>query len=233
MQIDIITLFPEMFKGPFDESIVKRAQNKGAVKINIHNLRDWAVDERGSVDARPYGGGPGMVLRCEPVFAAVEEIKTDDSLVVLLTPQGKLFKQQTAQKLAEQKQLILICGHYEGVDERIRKHLIDLEISIGDYVLTGGEIPAMAVTDAVVRLLPGVLKKTTATTEESFSNAEFNSDNQQTLEHPHYTRPRNYKGYKVPQVLVSGDHKKVAQWRQEQALKRTKKRRPDLIADDK
>ncbi len=224
MKIDIITLFPKMFSGPFDESIIKRAQEKGLVEIEIRNLRDWAVDKRGTVDDRPFGGGPGMVIKPQPVFDAVESLKSKSkkqkAKIILLTPQGQPFNQQTAQHLSKSDHLILICGHYEGVDERVREHLVDEEISIGDYVLTGGELPAMVVTDAIVRLIPGVLEKPEAIKQESFSPL---------LEAPQYTRPENFKGWKVPEVLLSGNHQEIAKWRKEQALKRTKERRPDLL----
>lgn len=224
MEIDILTLFPEMFKGPFEESIVKRAQEKGLVKIKIHNLRNWAIDKRGTVDDRPFGGGTGMIIKPQPVFDAVEDLKrkvqSAKCKIILLTPQGKVFNQKMARGLAKLDHIILICGHYEGVDERVRKHLVDEEISIGDYILTGGELPAMVVVDTIVRLIPGVLKKPDATKSESFSPL---------LEFPQYTRPEVYKGWKVPEILLSGDHKKITDWRKEQALKRTKKRRPDLL----
>jgi len=240
--IDIITLFPFMFSGPLSESILKRAQDKNLVKINVHNLRDWAVDERGTVDGKPYGGGRGMILRPEPIFEAVEYIKeqaneltsTPAHQPLLLTPQGQTFDQQTAQELSKLDHLILICGHYEGVDERVRKHLVNKEISIGDYVLTGGEIPAMVVTDAVVRLLPGVLDHE-ATSQESFQNAgsqdpDFRKvDSKGILEYPQYTRPREYQGWEVPEILLSGNHKEIKKWRRRQAVSRTKERRPELL----
>lgn len=220
MKVDILTLFPSMFKGPFSESIIKRAQEKELVAIKIHNLRDWAVDKHGTVDDRPYGGGPGMVLMCQPIFDAVEEIKSQSS-IILLTPQGKLFNQKIARRLAKINHLILICGHYEGVDERVRKRLVDEEISIGDYVLTGGELPAMVLVDTIVRLLPGALKKEEAIKEESFAKG--------LLEYPQYTRPANFRGWKVPAVLLSGDHREIAEWRKKKSLERTKKRRPELL----
>lgn len=222
MKIDIITLFPEMFTGPFDHSIIKRAQEENIAKINIHNLRDWSQDKHNKVDARPYGGGPGMVLQCDPVFRAVEELNPDKKAhVVLLTPQGEKLKQKKVKQFSGLKHLILICGHYEGVDERIRKHLVNEEISIGDYILTGGEIPAMVLTDAIVRLLPGVFEKKDAVEKESFSD-------QSLLEYPQYTRPQDFRGYKVPEILLSGDHKKIKEWRKKKSKQRTKKRRPDL-----
>lgn len=227
MKIDILTLFPKMFKGPFDESIVKRAINKKLVKIEIHNLRKWTKDKRKTVDDRPYSGGPGMILMVDPVYQALKELKTKSKTkTILLTPQGKVFNQKMAQNLSQLDHLILICGHYEGVDERIRKYLVDSEISIGDYVLTGGEIPAMAVVDSLVRLIPGVLEKKEALKAESFSSSKASSP---VLEYPQYTRPANFKDWKVPQVLLSGDHKKIEEWRKEKAVLRTKKRRPDLL----
>ncbi len=227
MIIDILTLFPEMFKGPFEESIIKRAQGKGLVEIKIHNLRDWAKDRRGTVDDKPYGGGVGMVLRVDVIDRAIEEIKKlrnkeiKGRKIVLLDPAGKPFNQTKALELSKLDHLILICGHYEGVDERVRKHLVDEEISIGDYVLTGGELPTMVLVDSVARLVPGVLEKPEAVKSESFS--------QGLLEYPQYTRPENFKGWKVPEVLLSGDHKKICDWRKEKALEKTKKLRPDLL----
>ncbi len=219
MKINILTLFPSMFKGPFDESIVKRAQDKGLIEIKIHDLRKWGLGQRRTVDDRPYGGGVGMVMMVEPVFNALNEIKTKYSKVILLTPQGKTFNQEKARELSKEKEIILLCGHYEGYDERIR-NLADEEISIGDYVLTGGEIPAMAITDAVVRLIPKVLEKPQATEFESFS--------QNLLEYPQYTRPENFKGEKVPPVLLSGNHKEIEKWRKEKSYQKTVKVRPDL-----
>lgn len=208
MTIDIITLFPEMFKGPFDQSIIKRAQNKGLVEIRCHDLRRFAVDERGSVDDRPYGGGVGMILRIEPIYKALQQIKKTDvnSKIVLLDPRGTKFTQKKAKEFSEIDQLIIICGHYEGFDERIKEHLVDQSISIGDYVLTGGEIPAMVITDSVARLISGVLEKPEATLYESFSE-------EKTLEYPQYTRPEEFNGWKVPSVLLSGNHQKIKKWR--------------------
>ncbi len=215
-----------MFKGPFEESIINRAQAKGLVEIKVHNLRDWAEDKRGTVDDKPYGGGVGMVLMVEPINKALTSIKNQVSSInksrtILLTPQGQTFNQKKTQELAKEEHLVFICGHYEGVDERVREHLVDEEISIGDYVLTGGEIPAMAVVDAIVRLIPGVLEKEEATKLESFSESK--------LEHPQYTRPEEYQGWKVPEVLLSGNHQKIEEWREKKSLERTKKRRPDLL----
>lgn len=206
LQIDVLTLFPKMFKGVLDESIIKRAQKKRLVKINVHNLRDWSKDRHKKVDDKPYGGGPGMILSCQPIFDAVTELnsKLKKSKVILLTPQGKKFNQGLANRLAKQKRLILICGHYEGIDERVRTALATDEISIGDYVLTGGEIPAMAIIDAVARLIPGVLGNKDSTRLESFQ--------QGLLEYPQYTRPRIYRGLEVPEILLTGDHKKIEEW---------------------
>lgn len=223
MRVDIVTIFPEMFKGPFEESILKRAQEKGLVEIKIHDLRDWATDAHKTVDDRPYGGGAGMVMRVDVIARAITQLKTQNSKIILLTPQGQKFNQAKAQELAKQEHLILIAGHYEGVDERVRS-LVDEEISIGDYVLTGGELPAMVVVDAVVRLIPGVLGK-----EESLSEESFNQD---LLEYPQYTRPEEFKGTKAPEVLLSGNHAEIAKWRQGQSVKRTRARRPDLIKNN-
>lgn len=229
MEINILTLFPEMFRGPFDESIIKRAQEKGLVAIKIHNLRGWAKNKHKTVDDRPFGGGPGMVLMIEPIYKAIKDIRKKNSKVILLTPQGKVYNQKLARKFTKEKHLIFICGHYEGVDERIREYLIDEEVSIGDYVLTGGELPAMVVVDTLVRLIPGVLEKPEAIKDESFSPITDHRLPITTLEYPHYTRPENYKGWKVPKLLLSGDHKKIAEWRKKKSLERTKKRRPDLL----
>jgi len=233
MKIDILTLFPEMFKGPFEESIIKRAQEKGLVEIKIHNLRDWAEDKRGTVDDRPYGGGVGMILRVDIIDQALNKLKTENRKhkTILLTPQGQTFNQKKAQELAKEKHLILICGHYEGIDQRVSDHLVDEEISIGDYVLTGGEIPAMVVIDSVVRLIPGVLEKPEATKFESFSNYTLDARRCTLLESPQYTRPEGYQGWKVPEILLSGDHQKIEEWRKKKSLERTKKRRPDLIKE--
>jgi len=238
MNIDIITLFPDMFKGPFDESMIKRAQDKSFVSIHIHQLRNWAIDARGTVDGHPFGGGPGMLLRPEPIFQSVEEIKNSkkikNSRVVLLDAGGSLFNQRKAEEYSKLEHLIFICGHYEGVDYRIHEFLADEIISVGDYVLTGGEIPAMIVVDSVVRLIPGVLHKEDATTQESFSDfysirhpkSEIRNP---TVEYPQYTRPDNFRGFKVPEVLKSGNHGEIDAWRTNEAIKRTKKNRPDLI----
>ena len=226
MRIDILSLFPKMFGGPFDESIVKRAVDRGLVSLFIHNFREFAHDKHNTVDDYSFGGGEGMVLKPEPLFEAVESIKgtMGDSAgpVILLTPQGRLFCHQIAQELSKEQNLVLICGHYEGVDERVREHLVTDEISIGEYVLTGGELAAMVVVDSVVRLLPGALGSEQAASEDSYAKG--------FLEYPQYTRPRVYRGWEVPEVLLSGNHKEIARWRWEQAIERTLLRRPDLLA---
>jgi len=226
MRIDILSLFPKMFDGPFGESIVKRAVDAGLVNIFVHNFREFAHDKHNTVDDYSFGGGEGMVLKPEPLFEAVESIKGSlggsAGPVVLLTPQGRLFCHQIARDLSKQQNLILICGHYEGVDERVREHLVTDEISIGEYVLTGGELAAMVVVDAVVRLLPGALGSELAASEDSYAKG--------FLEYPQYTRPRVYRGWEVPEVLLSGNHQEIARWRWEQAIERTLLRRPDLLA---
>jgi tRNA (guanine37-N1)-methyltransferase len=225
MRIDIITLFPEMFAGPFDSSIVARAQQSGIVQIEMHNLRDWGEGKHRVVDDAPHGGGAGMVLKAGPLFEAVEAIQPlaqPTARVVLLTPQGRLLSQQIVNELSACERLLLICGHYEGVDERVREHLVDDEISIGDYVLSGGELAAMVVVDAVVRLLPGALGGETSLDEESHANG--------LLEYPHYTRPSTFRDWPIPDVLLSGNHPEVERWRRRQSLLRTALRRPDLLA---
>lgn len=243
MRIDILTLFPDMFKGPFDESIIRRAQDKNLVEIKIHNLREWAKDQHKTVDDHPYGGGVGMVMMVEPIYQALQDIKSQvtspasgearqrrhESWIILLDPGGKPFNQKQTQELSKVEHLVLIAAHYEGVDHRIREHLIDEEISIGDYVLTGGELPAMVVVDSVVRLIPGVLEKPEATKNESFQKLTINHQPLTILEHPQYTRPEDFKGWSVPKVLLSGNHKEIEKWRAEKALERTKKNRPDLL----
>lgn len=219
MKVDIITLFPEVFAPFLEWSMIKKAREKETLEIEVHNLRKWGIDQRGTVDDRPYGGGPGMILRIEPIYNALKELKKSKTKVILLSPKGKTFNQKMARKLAKTDHLILICGHYEGVDERVRKYLVDEEISIGNYVLSGGEIPAMVLVDAVSRLLPGVLEKEGAAEIESFSPGlrkmvnEKCSDEQLLIEFPQYTRPPKFKGWKVPKVLLSGDHQKITQWR--------------------
>ncbi len=225
MRIDILTIFPGMFRGPFEESIVKRAVEKGIVQIFLHDVRDYASDRHRTVDDYPYGGGPGMVMKPEPLFAAVEDVQgqaAERGPVVLLTPQGRLFDQEVAVELARHDRLILICGHYEGVDARVHEHLATDEISIGDYVLSGGELAAMVVVDAVVRQLPGALGSPLSTADDSFA--------QGLLEHPQYTRPADFRGMSVPEVLLSGNHGEIARWRRQQSLLRTAQRRPDLLA---
>ncbi len=219
MKIDILTLFPNMFNGFLEESIIKRAININAVKINLINFRDFSKLSNHQVDDTPYGGGRGMVLRCEPIIDALDSVKTNDSKVVLLSPQGQTFSEQKALELKNEKHLILICGHYEGFDERIR-NFVDEEISIGDYVLTGGELPAMVITDSIVRLLPDVIKK------ESYLNDSFMNN---LLDYPTYTKPPIFRNLKVPDVLLSGHHENIKKWREEEALKNTKKKRNDLL----
>ncbi len=221
MRIDILTLFPHMFDGILNESIIKRAIEKDIVKINIINFRDFSKLNNSQVDDTPYGGGAGMVLMCEPIVDAIESVKTDDSVVILLTPQGKTYNQKMAYDFRNKKHLILICGHYEGFDERIRS-FVDLELSVGDYILTGGEIPAMTVVDSVVRLLDGTIN------EESYLDDSFTNN---LLDYPTYTKPADFRGMKVPEVLLSGDHKKIAEYRKEEAIKRTKERRPELLKE--
>jgi len=223
MRIDVLTLFPAMFAGPLDESIIKRARQAGLLDLQIHNLRDYAHDRHKTVDDRPFGGGPGMLLKPEPIFEAVEKLKRDGTRTVLLSPAGRKFSQAIARELAPCERLLLITGHYEGFDERVRESLADDELSIGDYVLTNGALPAMVVIDAVARLLPGVLGDGTSAHEESFSAAWAG------LEYPQYTRPAEFRGMKVPDVLVSGNHAEIARWRAEQSKLRTKERRPDLM----
>jgi len=221
MKIDVLTLFPAMFAGPLDESIIQRARKKGLLDLKIHNLRDWTHDRHRTVDDKPFGGGPGMLLKPEPLFEAVESLRREKTKVVLLSPAGRKFSQQIARELAEQKDLLLVTGHYEGFDERVRETLADGELSIGDYVLTNGALPAMVVIDAVTRLLPGVLGDDESSRDESFS--------QGLLEYPQYTRPAEFRGMKVPDVLVSGNHAEIEKWRRGQAKSRTKEQRPDLL----
>lgn len=219
MKIDILTLFPEMISGYFNESIIKRSIEKGLVEINLHNFRKFSVRSNNQVDDTPYGGGAGMVLQCDPIFKCVESLKTPDSTVILVTPDGKTYNQKIAKELKLKKHLIIICGHYEGFDERIRS-LADLELSIGDYILTGGELAACVITDSVVRLLSGAIN------EESLNSESF-EDN--LLDYPTYTKPAVYQNMAVPSVLLSGDHQKIAKWREEMRVKKTQERRPDLL----
>ena len=219
MRIDIITLFPNMFSGFTHESIIKRAIENGYVEINIVNLRDYTLDKHLKVDDTPYGGGNGMVLACQPVFDCIKALRTDDSLVIMMTPQGKVYNQQMANSLAKKSHLILLCGHYEGFDERIRS-IVDMEISIGDFVMTGGELASMVISDSIIRLLDGVIAN---------DSHEFDSHQNWLLEHPHYTKPREYEGMTVPLVLLNGNHKEIENWRLKESLRRTLERRPDLL----
>ena len=221
MKIDVLTLFPGMFAGPLDESIVRRAREAGLLDLTIHNLRDYTHDRHRTVDDKPFGGGPGMLLKPEPIFEAVESLTREQTRVILMTPAGRTFCQAIASELAQFEHLLLICGSYEGFDERVREHLADDELSIGDYVLTNGALPAMVIIDVVARLLPGVLGDDESSREESFSQA--------LLEYPHYTRPADFRGMKVPEVLLSGNHAEIAKWRAEQARIRTEERRPDML----
>jgi len=229
VHFDILTLFPEFFESPLAQSIIKRAREAGLISIALHNIRDYATDKHRTTDDTPYGGGGGMIMKPEPIFATVEAILEDRELggdhpsppVLLLSPQGRLFTQEMAREFSKHPHLILICGHYEGVDERVRQHLATDEISIGDYVLTGGEAPALVIVEAVTRLVPGVLGDPGATFEDSHAEG--------LLEYPHYTRPPVFRGHGVPEVLLSGDHAAVIRWRRQQALRRTWERRPDLL----
>lgn len=229
VRFDIFTLFPEMFSSPFEASIIRRACEAGQVTLAVHNIRDYATDKHHMTDDTPYGGGGGMVMKPEPIWNAVEGVlgfdptgRPDVPPIILLTPQGRLFTQEVARELATYPRLLLICGRYEGVDERVRQYLCTHELSIGDYVLTGGEIPAMVVVDAVIRLLPGVLGDPGATVDDSHATG--------LLEYPHYTRPAVYRGFAVPEVLLSGHHAEIERWRRREALRRTLQRRPDLLA---
>ncbi len=225
-QFHVVTAFPSMFENVFGESILKRAQDKGLAKIEVHDLRDFTFDKHKTVDDYPFGGGSGMILKPEPIFLCVENILENDELrnprIILTSPAGRVFDQAYANEMAaDDRDMIIICGHYKGVDERVREHLVTEEISIGDFILTGGEIPAMAIVDAVVRLLPGVLGDFDSAASDSFQTG--------TLDHPHYTRPRDFRGMKVPDVLLSGNHAKIEAWRREMALKLTRERRRDLL----
>lgn len=224
MKIDVLTLFPEMFAGPLDVSIIQRARTTGLLDLRICNLRDYTHDRHKTVDDKPFGGGPGMVLKPEPLFEAVENLADERTHVILLTPAGRPFNQAAAQELAGRDHLLFICGSYEGVDERVRETLVDQELSIGDYVLTNGGLPAMVVIDAVTRLLPGVLGDDESAQDESFSHG--------LLEYPQYTRPAEFRGMKVPEILLSGHHAEIEKWRIEQAKRRTAERRPDLMTGE-
>lgn len=227
MKIDILTLFPEICRAPLSESMMKRAQENNIVDLRIHNLRDWTTDKHHIVDDSPFGGGQGMVMKPEPIFKAVEALKTNpksqtpNPKIILMSPAGKRLDQKLATELSRESHLIIVCGHYEGVDHRVIEHLVDLEISIGDYVLTNGAIAAVVLVDAVVRLLPGVLGDEQSAAEDSFASG--------LLEGPQYTRPAEFRGWKIPDVLLSGNHAEIAKWRQEEAKKRTKQNRPDLL----
>jgi tRNA (guanine37-N1)-methyltransferase len=221
MKIDIVTLFPEICRAPLNESIMKRAQKNGIIDLSIHNLRDWTTDKHHVADDAPFGGGQGMVMKPEPIFAAVEELRNQTSKIVLMSPAGRRFDQEMAVQLSGESRLIIICGHYEGVDHRVIEHLVDLEISVGDYVLTNGAIAAVVLVDAVVRLMPGVLGHEKSAADDSFSRG--------LLEAPQYTRPAEFRSWKVPDVLLSGNHAEIESWRKEQAIKRTRENRPDLL----
>jgi tRNA (guanine37-N1)-methyltransferase len=221
MKIDILTLFPEICRAPLSESMMKRAQESKIVDLRIRNLRDWATDKHHIVDDTPFGGGQGMVMKPEPIFAAVEQLRGEKSKVILMSPAGGRFDQTMATDLSIESHLIIICGHYEGVDHRVIENLVDLEISIGDYVLTNGAIAAVVLVDAVLRLLPGVLGHEQSAADDSFSAG--------LLETPQYTRPAEFRGWKIPEVLLSGNHAEIEKWRKEQALKRTRQNRPDLL----
>ena len=222
MKIDILTLFPEMFDGFLNTSIIKRARNNGSVTINVHNFRDYSLDKHSRVDDYPYGGGAGMVLMCEPIFRAIEAIRTDDSIVIMLSPSGNVFSQSMAREFSKKKHLILLCGHYEGFDERI-KTIVDMELSIGDYVLTGGEVPSMVITDAVTRLIPGVISS------ESLDSESFDDN---LLDYPNYTRPEEFRGMRVPDVLLSGHHKNIEKYRRDEQIRITNLNRKDLSGGD-
>jgi len=228
MHFHILTLFPDIFEGVFNESIVKRAREAGLVSVATHNIRDYATDKHRMTDDTPYGGGGGMIMKPEPIFRAVEAVldleegQEPEVPVILLSPQGRVFTQSAAREFSKHPHLVLICGHYEGVDERVRQFLATDEVSIGDYVLTGGEIPAMVIVDAVTRLVPGVLGDPGATFEDSHA--------ERLLEYPHYTRPAVFRGHSVPEVLLSGNHAEIVRWRRREALRRTLERRPDLLA---
>jgi tRNA (guanine37-N1)-methyltransferase len=225
MKIHIVTTFPKFFESPLDESMMKRARQREVVQIHVHDLRDFTTDKHRSVDDYPYGGGPGMIMKPEPFFACVEHIRAEHDLsgarVILLSPQGETFSQKKANELAQEPALIFLCGHYKGIDERVPQYLATEELSIGDYVLTGGELPALVVIDAVVRLLPGVLGDLDSAVGDSFQTG--------MLDYPHYTRPEEFRGWRVPEVLLSGHHARIAQWRREQAEARTRARRADLL----
>jgi tRNA (guanine37-N1)-methyltransferase len=223
VKIDILTLFPDICRAPLGESIMKRAQKNGIVDLRVHNLRDWTTDKHHVVDDAPFGGGQGMIMKPEPIFAAVEDLRNQASRVVLMSPAGDRFDQQMATRLSQEPHIIILCGHYEGVDHRVIEHLVDLEISIGDYILTNGAIAAVVLVDAIVRLLPGALGHEQSAVDDSFNHG--------LLEAPQYTRPAEFRDWKVPEVLLSGNHAEIAKWRKEQAIKRTREKRPDLLRE--
>lgn len=240
MKISIITLFPEVFDPILNSSILKRAQKKGLVEFELINLRDFGQGSHKTVDDRPFGGGAGMVLKADVLAKAVEKVKTKDSRVILTSASGKTFNQKKVKALSKLNHLVIICGHYEGVDQRFIEKYVDEEISIGDYILTGGEIPAMVIADSITRLIPGVLKKSEATKEESFSTFHLPAGRQdlpsssiQLLEYPHYTRPEEWEGEKVPSILLSGNHQEIKKWREKEALEKTRTTRPDLLRNKK
>jgi len=223
VKIQILTIFPEVCRCVFAESILKRAQEKNLATLEAVDLRRWTTDRHRTVDDAPYGGGPGMVMKIEPIDSALAAIRSPQSKVVLLGPQGRRFSDSIARQMARESDLVFVCGHYEGIDQRVADHLVDDEISIGDYVLTSGVLPALVLTDAIVRLIPGVLGDSQSAQEDSFAEG--------LLDHPHYTRPAEYKGWKVPDVLLGGNHAAIASWRREAALEATRSRRPDLLGD--
>ena len=226
MRIDILTVLPELLTSPFEHSIMKRAQEKGLLEVHIHHLRQWAVNEYGQVDDYQYGGGAGMVMMCEPLFSAIEELKNDRHYdeIIYVTPDGKTFDQKEANNLSLMENILLICGHYKGIDQRIRDHFITKEISIGDYVLSGGELAAAIIIDTVARLIPGVLNDETSALFDSFQD--------HLLAPPVYTRPADFRGWKVPDILLSGDPRKIEEWRHDESVKRTQEKRPDLLEDE-
>jgi len=223
MEIDIITAFPKFFESPFDVSLVHRARQKGILSLRVHDLRQFSFDKHKQIDDYPFGGGPGMILKPEPFFIAVDEIQSNygQGNIIFPTPDGKLFTQEIAHRLTETPHIIFLCGHYKGIDERVREKLVDEEISIGDYILSGGEIPTLLIADAVIRLIPGVMGNRDSADSDSFENG--------TLDHPHYTRPAVYKGMEVPSVLRSGNHKEIEKWRTARSLEKTRQRRRDLL----
>src|SRR5215467_2799927 len=230
LQFDIVTIFPEFFKSPFDVGIIRRGREKGLIGIRVHNLRDFTSDRHRTVDDRPFGGGEGMVFKPEPLFKAVETVRrAEGAEVVVLSAGGRPFNQAEALRLSKAEQVVLICGRYEGIDERVVEHLATAEISIGNFIVSGGEIAAVVVVDAVTRYVPGVVGKEESVLRDSFSDP---ASERQSVEHPHYTRPAEFRGWKVPEVLISGDHNAVREWRQQAALKKTEKNRPDLLNTD-